>query len=99
MKTRIRMLIAALLVAATVFSAHGAWAMTGREFIDLSWSREKLAEADRYRSYFKEQGYRYVPDVYSLVAHMELNIRTREQYDLWLDHLTLMAAKELGMRR
>jgi hypothetical protein len=99
MKTRIRMLTVALLVAATVLSAHGAWAMTGREFVGLFWSREKLAEVDRYRSFFKEQGYRYVPDAYSLAAHMELNIRSREQYDLWLDHLTLMAAKELGMRR
>lgn len=99
MKTRLLILAAALLVAATVFSAHGAWAMTGREFVNLFWSRDKLAEVDRYRNFFKEQGYRYVPDVYSLTAHMEMNIRSREQYDLWLDHLTLMAAKELGMRR
>ncbi len=99
MKIRLRTLAATLLTVAMLFSAHGAWAMTGREFVDLFWSREKLAEVDRYRQFFKEQGYRYVPDAYSLTARMELNIRTREQYDIWLDHLTLMAAKELGMRR
>jgi len=73
--------------------------MTGREFVDISWAREKLAVADRYVRFFHDQGYKQVPDAYSLTARIEINIRSREQYGLWMDFLSLMAAKELGMQR
>ncbi len=100
MKTGIRMVFAALLVAVAVLCAREARAMmTGREFVDMFWARDKLTAAERYVSFFREQGYRDVPDSYALTARMEFNIHRREQYELWLDWLSLMAAKELGMRR
>lgn len=100
MKTGMRMLIAALLVAAAVLCARDAWAMmTGREFVGMFWSRDKLAAAERYVHFFEDQGYRQVPDPYALTARIELNVRRRDQYDTWLDWLSLMAAKELGMHR
>lgn len=100
MKTGMRLMLAALLVAATVLAARDVRAMmTGREFVDMFWARDKLTAAERYVSFFKDQGYRNVPDTYELTARMEFNIRRRDQYDLWLDWLSLMAAKELGMHR
>lgn len=100
MKIGMRMVLAALLVVAAVLCTREANAMmTGREFVDMFWSRDKVAAAERYVSRFREQGYRDVPDSYALTARMEFNIRRRDQYELWLDWLSLMAAKELGMRR
>lgn len=73
--------------------------MTAREFIEMPWTRDKLAIMNQYVEQFQSLGYAEVPDVYTLTARMELNVHTDGSYSTWLDILALTAALDLGMHR